>query len=113
MPAYICIIDEYAEFVDNQPREKMRSVDTLQDNIQSIARLGRASHIHLLIATQSSSGNLFPPTLKNNVQMRTICGRVDGTVSRMAIDTEEGEAIPTTPGAYLGWTKGDTQSYQG
>lgn len=115
LPAMILIADEIAELLQptDGDRKSMRVADNVAENFQSIARLGRSAHIHLILATQSSSGNLFPPSLKNNVQQRTIAGRVDGNISRMAIDTEEGESIPLSPGSYLGWTKGDTLNYQG
>ena len=115
LKSLIMITDEYAEFadLDSLPNSERQKVYDIQAAVQSIARLGRSAHIHIIIATQSSTGNLFPASLKNNVQFRNICGRVDGNVSRMAIDTEEGESIPTSPGAYLGWCKGDTLSYQG
>lgn len=113
MPAYILITDELAQFVEDLPREDQRKADEFQANIQKIARLGRASHIHVILATQSCTGNMFPPSLKNNIAFRNVCGRVEANISRTAIDSEEGESIPLTPGAYLGYAKGETQNYQG
>lgn len=114
LPAKILVVDELAEFVEGvSDRKQMRLVDQFQENIQSIARLGRSAHIHVLLATQSASGNLFPSTLKNNISTRFICGRVESNISRMAIDTEEGESLPLTPGSYLGYSKGETQQFQG
>lgn len=109
----IFICDEYAELVENQPREKMRLVMRVQDAVESIARLGRAASIHLLIATQSSSTSLFPASLKNNIKFRNICGRVDVSISNMAIGTEEGNMIPRVRGMYLGNVDGESQLYQG
>lgn len=111
--AKILMCDELAEFVETSDRKQMRLVDKFQDNIQSIARLGRSAHVHIVLATQSASGNLFPSSLKNNISFRTICGRVDANISRMAIDSEEGESLPRTPGSYLGWSKGESQQLQG
>lgn len=113
LPALICITDELAELVEGKERSEMRKCDRIQENIQSIARLGRASHVHCILATQSASGNLFPSSLKNNIAQRFICGRVEANISRMAIDSEEGESIPLSPGSYLGYSKGDTCQFQG
>lgn len=113
LPAKILLIDELASFLDNQPREKMRLVDEFQDHMQNITRLGRAAHVHLIAATQSCTSSLFPPSLKNNIAFRTICGRVEANISRMAIDSDAGESIAKVPGSYLGYLSGDLQMYQG
>lgn len=113
LPAKIIVCDELAEFIEGVDRKDMRDADRLQDNFQSIARLGRSAHIHIVLATQSASGNLFPSSLKNNIATRMICGRVEANISRMAIDSEEGESLPLTPGSYLGYSKGETQQFQG
>lgn len=113
LPAKILVVDELAEFLTNVDRKDMRLADKLQDNFASIAQLGRAAHIHLVLATQSATGNLFPSSLKNNISTRFICGRVESNISRMAIDTEEGESIPLTKGSYLAYSNGETQSLQG
>lgn len=113
LPALILVVDELAQFLDDQPRELQRKVDQFQGNIQKIARLGRASHIHVLLATQSCTASLFPPSLKNNIAFRNVCGRVEANISRMAIDSDEAESLPLTPGSYLGYSKGETLPYQG
>lgn len=113
LPAKILCVDELAQFVEVTDRKLMRLVDKFQGNIQSIARLGRAEHIHVVLATQSAMGNLFPSSLKNNVSQRFICGRVEANISRIAIDTEEGDSLPLTKGAYLGYSKQETLQFQG
>ena len=113
LPAKIIIIDEVAEFVEQADRKLMSKVDKFQENIASIARLGRSAHIHLVMATQSASANIFPSSLKNNIAQRFIAGHVTAQISRMAIDTEEGESIPSSPGSYLGYSDGETLMFQG
>lgn len=113
LPAKILVVDELAEFLTNVDRKDMRLADKLQDNFASIAQLGRSAHIHIVLATQSATGNLFPSSLKNNISTRFICGRVESNISRMAIDSEEGESIPLTKGSYLAYSNGETQSLQG
>lgn len=110
----VFLSDEYAELIDNRPRSEYRMVEDIQNYVQSIARLGRAAHVHIIIATQSSNTSLFPSSLKNNLQFRAICGKVDANISRMAVDTEEGETIPTKPkGMYLASVKGESAIFQG
>lgn len=113
LPAKILLVDELAQFIGNPDRKEMRLADKMSANMQQIAQLGRSAHIHMVLATQSASGNLFPSSLKNNIAQRCICGRVESNISRMAIDSEEGESLPLTPGSYLGYSKGTTQQLQG
>ena len=113
LPAKILLIDELAQFIGNPDRKEMRLADKMSANMQQIAQLGRSAHIHMVLATQSASGNLFPSSLKNNIAQRCICGRVESNISRMAIDSEEGESLPLTPSSYLGYSKGTTQQLQG
>ena len=62
LKAQLVLLDEYAEFadLDSLPNSERQKVYDIQAAIQSIARLGRSAHIHVIIATQSSTGNLFP-----------------------------------------------------
>lgn len=113
LPALICVIDEMAEFLEGVDRKDMRLADKLQENIASIARLGRAAHIHVVLSTQSATGNLFPTSLKNNIGARFIAGSVASNISMMAIDSEEGSSLPDSPGTYLAWFDKKTQQYQG
>lgn len=114
LPAKILVIDEVQQFLESSSdRKAERLADRLRDNMQSIARLGRASHIHLIMSTQSPSGNSFPTALKNNVSQRVICGRVEENISNAIIDSSEGASIPLSPGSYLGFSKGETQQFQG
>ncbi len=114
LPAKILVIDEVQQFLESSSdRKAERLADRLRDNMQSIARLGRASHIHLIMSTQSPSGNSFPTALKNNVSQRIICGRVEENISNAIIDSSEGASIPLSPGSYLGFSKGETQQFQG
>lgn len=113
MPAKICVIDEYASFVNVTDRKDMRLVDQLTSNIEKIAALGRSAHIHIVIATQSPTGNLFPTSLKNNISERIICGRVESNISQLAIGNDAGESLPLTPGTYLGYSKDMIQRFQG
>ena len=113
----IFISDEYAQllsFNDSTPLEILNQIDEIRTMVESIARLGRAANIHLILATQSINNTLFPASLKNNLHFRSICGPVTQDISRSIIGTEEGETIPTEPaGMYLSYCKNNTVMYQG
>lgn len=113
----IFISDEYAQLVSentNMSNRQLEAIDEIKFMVESIARLGRAANIHLLIATQAATNSLFPASLKNNLHFRTICGAVTQDISRMIIGTEEGETIPAEPnGMYLSYCKNNTTLYRG
>lgn len=113
----IFISDEHAQllsFNDSTPLEILNQIDEIRTMVESIARLGRATNIHLILATQSINNTLFPASLKNNLHFRSICGPVTQDISRSIIGTEEGETIPTEPaGMYLSYCKNNTVMYQG
>lgn len=54
--------------------------------IGSIARLGRAAGVHLMIATQRPDAKLIPGELKANLGARFACGRMPSTASSMVLD---------------------------
>lgn len=117
VPALICVVDELAEFLGDtstRDRKKRDQMDRFDQALIQIARLGRAAHIHLLLATQTPSANLFSTDLKSNLGYRFICGYVDATISRMAIDSESGTSLPSDKkGMYLGWVGSKECNFQG
>lgn len=65
--------------------------------ISSIARLGRASGVHLILATQRPDAKLIPGETKANLPGRVCCGRVDTNASRMILDNMSGTSIKPFP----------------
>lgn len=61
--------------------------------IGSIARLGRAAGVHLLVATQRPDAKLIPGELKANLTTRVNCGRTDSTASSMILDNANGVRV--------------------
>lgn len=112
---FIC--DEYKQLLSSynpQKREEIIMIEEIQNAVETITRLGRAANIHIVLATQSCSNDIFPSSLKTNIQFRTICGNVSSELSRFVIGTEEGDSIPSEPaGTYLSYSRGETQMYQG
>lgn len=110
------ISDEYAYLLNNSAGDEVAEnmVVEIQKAVESIAMLGRAANVHLLIAMQSPTDELIPEALKNNLHFRTICGPVSSNISKMVFGNDEGESIPSEPaGAYLTRVKGNSVMYQG
>ena len=67
----------------------------IESRIATIARLGRAFGIHLLLATQRPDANILCGQIKNNISHR-ICGRADNVLSGIILDsTAAAEEIPS------------------
>lgn len=89
-----------------------------EDNLKSeaqmiiglIARLGRASGVHLVLATQRPDAKLIPGETKANLGVRINCGYTDSTASMMILDSGEGTRVKSYPRGrlYLSiYNKGD------
>lgn len=68
--------------------------------IGSIARLGRAAGVHLVIATQRPDATVISGETKQNLAVRIHCGRArNSTASQMILESSEGLRIaPNPPG---------------
>lgn len=64
----------------------------------SIARLGRAAGVHLVLATQRPDATILPGETKANLGARVCCGTVDATASSMILGNGEGARISPNPG---------------
>lgn len=82
MPRLIFACDEVAEMLDRTGRSK-EDKDTLakiENRLATLARLGRAFGIHLILATQRPDTNVVPGQIKSNLDFR-VCGRADSILS--------------------------------
>jgi hypothetical protein len=68
-----------------------------QSMIGSIARLGRAGGVHLMVATQRPDAKLLPGELKANLGMRLACGQMNPTASAMTLDSSSAVSTPGNP----------------
>lgn len=70
--------DELAEVTDTTGADKAakEQIAAINKNLGTLARLGRAFGIHLLMSTQRPDANVLPGQVKNNADVR-ICGRAD------------------------------------
>ena len=65
--------------------------------IGSIARLGRAAGVHLLLATQRPDATILPGETKAQFGGRANCGRTDTNASSMILDNGEGTRVKAHP----------------
>lgn len=89
--------DELAELLDTtglSTKEK-KPIKKIQNQLSSLARLGRAFGIHLILATQRPDANIISGQIKNNISYK-ICGRADQVLSQIILDnTDASTYIPS------------------
>ena len=96
LPRLIFACDEVAEVLDKTGRSKedKELLAQIENRLSTIARLGRAFGIHLILATQRPDANIIPGQIKNNMDFR-VCGRADSVLSQIILDnTSAAEQIP-------------------
>lgn len=100
----IVAIDEVAEILDKVGlnKEQKQAVLSIESKLSTIARLGRAFGIHLIISTQRPDANLLSGQIKNNLVFR-ICGQADKVLSQIILDSSEASAkiSPKDKGMFL------------
>ena len=61
-------------------KEDRELLAQIESRLATLARLGRAFGIHLILATQRPDANVIPGQIKNNLDFR-VCGRADDILS--------------------------------
>lgn len=92
----ILLIDECAELLDptGRTKDERELIAQIAAHLNTIARMGRAVGIHLIISTQRPDMNAVPGSLKSNLDVR-ICGKADPTLSTIILgDGRADELIP-------------------
>ena len=82
LPRLVFACDEVAEMLDRTGRSKedKELLAQIECRLATLARLGRAFGIHLILATQRPDANVIPGQIKNNLDFR-VCGRADDILS--------------------------------
>lgn len=96
LPRLIFACDEVAEVLDRTGRSKedKERLGQIENKLSTIARLGRAFGIHLILSTQRPDAAVIPGQIKNNLDFR-VCGRADNVLSQIILDnTSAAEQIP-------------------
>lgn len=83
----IIACDEIGEMLDKTglSKDQKEKVIQIEGYISTIARLGRAFGIHLILATQRPDANILNGQIKNNLDYR-VCGRSDSVLSTIILD---------------------------
>lgn len=91
LPRIIVACDEVAEVLDKTGlgKEEKELVGKVESKLSTIARMGRAFGVHLVLATQRPDADILKGQIKNNIGFR-ICGRADKVLSQIILDTPEG-----------------------
>ncbi len=90
------VIDEIAELTDTTGMGKPHKEEAaaIVSNLATIARMGRAFGIHLVVSTQRPDAMVVPGQVKNNLDGR-ICGKADNVLSQIILDnTDAADHIP-------------------
>ena len=90
LPRIIFACDELAEILDTTglTTKEKEPIKQIQKYISTIARLGRAFGIHLLLATQRPDANILNGQIKNNMSYK-VCGRADQVLSQIILDSSD------------------------
>lgn len=104
-PKLLVMVDEAGELLSPSggKTDEAKEIDALKGEaaiiIGSIARLGRAAGVHLVIATQRPDATIIAGETKSNLAARVNCGRTLGNASSMILDSAEGTRVkPFPPG---------------
>jgi hypothetical protein len=93
IPRIITIIDEVAEILGYR-----ETTDAINALLRSIASLGRAAGIHLIMCTQDSRVDVIPGWTKTNLTLR-IAGKMPSHAASVTIlDTITAATLPALPG---------------
>ena len=103
LQALMVMIDEAGELLSasGAKTDEAKAQDELKGEakmiIGSIARLGRASGVHLVIATQRPDAELIPGETRDNLAVRVGCGTLKSSASTMLFQSGIGRRIHSTP----------------
>ena len=96
LPRLVFACDEVAELLDKTGRSKedRERLGKIENRLATLARLGRAFGIHLILATQRPDANIIPGQIRNNMDFR-VCGRAEIVLSQIILDNSSAaEQIP-------------------
>lgn len=86
VPRIVVIVDELADLMSVGGK-------AVEDAINRLTRLARATNINLILATQRPSVDVIPGTIKNNIPTRISCKVSSGNDSRTVLDTYGAEKL--------------------
>lgn len=114
------VVDEVAELVelsggkDEESKEADARKVGMKKSIDSIARLGRAAGVHLILATQRPDATFISGATKSNIQARLAMGGLSSAGSEMTIESPMAANLPGISGRGIWYQSGrlaETQIY--
>jgi len=87
---YIICFDEVGEALDKSglSSDAKKDIYEIEYKISTIARLGRAFGIHLILGMQRPDAKVLTGQIKSNIDLR-MCGRSDDVLSQIVLDTTD------------------------
>lgn len=102
--ALLVMVDEAGQLLDmsggkgsDEAKAELELKGQAQSILASIARLGRAAGIHLMVAMQRCNANMLGGELKENLGFRAGCGSITTIASNMLFDDNTGTRTPSNP----------------
>lgn len=97
--ALMVMIDELGELLapikgkSDESKELQEAQEEVNMALASIARLGRAARVFLVLATQRPSADIIDSQIRDNLGNRIVCGRVKQNISTMMFGNSMGTRI--------------------
>lgn len=97
--ALMVMIDELGELLapikgkSDESKELQEAQEEVNMALASIARLGRAARVFLVLATQRPSADIIDSQVRDNLGNRIVCGRVKQNISTMMFGNSMGTRI--------------------
>lgn len=117
--AILIMIDETTMFLSPSgiKSDEGKEIDALKAEasilLGNIARLGRAAGVFSLLALQRPDATVIKGELKNNLDARVACGRMDSTPSMMVLDSIAATLLPKVKGRGVYREAGREMQFQG
>lgn len=99
----IVVVDELAELVDcgGADKEEKAIIQAINKNLRTLARIARASGVHLLLGVQRPDSSIIDGQIKSNIPFR-VCGRfADPQPSIIVLGDNRAVQLPNIPGRFI------------
>lgn len=93
---WLLVIDEAAELLDVKPKDKdeREMYAEIDHNLRKLARLSRATGIHILMGFIRPDANVLDGQIKNNLLWRACGYFADPAASRIVLDNDKATELP-------------------
>ena len=121
MDSLLIIVDEMAELTQKsgmkstEAKEEDAMKDEIVASLTSIAQLGRAAQVLVVVSTQKPNATVLPTILRSNLGFRVFCGKAtESGASTVSMDDNSAMLVDNTyPGAAVAKTSGTPVYFRG